>query len=244
MSITKISLLAGGAFVLMGVAGAGGFYVGSLSQKLAYLERVQYAAPPALAGVPTYPAAPSVAAPAAFAPPASTLTGEGVPVQIAGLLNNAETVKALVGVLAKATAFSVDGEVSNDQPIFAFFDPRCPYCKRAMVELNGKAKINWIPVSLLGDMQSGSDMIDGMRTLEGQAAISAVAGGAIPKATGSAETQGQLDNNASVLFALYEGSHDSVAVPTFFVPRKDGTAAFFRGFDAGDGAKIVEAYGS
>lgn len=248
MSNTKYGFLVGGAVALAGIAGAGGFYAGSLSQKVAFLERAS--AQPALAApqpVPAYPAVPYAAAPTVAAPaplPAPSLNADGVPVQLAPVLQDAESVAPLLAALSQATAFEVKGEVAQEQPIFAFFDPRCPYCKRAMQELNGKANINWIPVSLLGDLQSGSNMIEGMRTLEGQAAIQSVVDGAVPEATGSAETQGQLQDNAAILFALYEGANDVVAVPSFVIPRADGTATFYRGFNDDDAATILEAYGS
>lgn len=252
MSNTKYGLLVGGAVALAGIAGAGGFYAGSLSQKVAFLERASARpAMPATQPVPAYPTVPYAAAPTIAAPapapaplPAPSLNADGVPVQLAPVLQDAESVAPLLAALAQATAFKVEGELAQDQPIFAFFDPRCPYCKRAMQELNGKANINWIPVSLLGDLKSGADMIEGMRTLEGQAAIQSVVDGAIPAATGSAETQGQLQDNAAILFALYEGANDVVAVPSFVIPRADGTATFYRGFNNDDAATILEAYGS
>lgn len=250
MSNTKIGLLVGGAVALAAVTGAGGFYAGSLSQKVAFLERASaQPAMPATQPVPSYPAVPYPAAPTVAAPlpaqqPAASLNADGVPVQLAPVLQDAESVAPLLAALAQATAFKVEGEISQEQPIFAFFDPRCPYCKRAMQELNGKANISWIPVSLLGDLQSGSNMIEGMRTLEGQAAIQSVVDGAIPAATGSAETQGQLQDNAAILFALYEGANDVVAVPSFVIPRADGTATFYRGFNNDDADTILEAYGS
>lgn len=259
MSNAKIGLLAGGAVALVLVAGTGGFKAGQFYEKVSYLEgRVasyeQAAIRPAQPSAP-YGAAPmvdfgAVAAQAPTPPVAapsfaqSTLNTDGIPTQLAPVLTNAESVSGLLSALSKASAFEADGEVSHDQPIYAFFDPRCPYCKRAMVELNGKAKVNWIPVSLLGDIQTGSDMIEGMRTLDAQAAVAAVADDAIPAATGSAETQNQLQENAATLLALYEGSEDVVAVPTFLVPRADGTAMFYRGFNHGDGAMLAEAYGS
>lgn len=252
MSNAKIALLVGGSLVLASVSGAAGFYAGGLSQKVAYLERGM-AAQPAVApqqnmGVP-YAVAPTLApAPVPTTAPAPTiapaLTADGVPVQLAPILASAESAGPLLAAVGQAAAIPVAGEIANELPVYAFFDPRCPYCKAAMEELNGKANINWIPVSLLGDLQSGSDMIDGMRTLEGQAAIAAAAEGNIPQATGSQETQGQLQDNAAILFALYKGSDDWVAVPTFLIPRADGTAMFYRGYNAGDAAKILEAYGS
>jgi len=254
MSNTKYGLLVGGAAALAVLTGAGGFYAGQLTgqlhAKVEFLEaqrivEAQRAAAPAPAPAP-YAAAPTLPAPAPIPaqPPASPLNADGVPVQLAPVLQDAESVAPLLAALSQATAFEVEGEIAQDQPIFAFFDPRCPYCKRAMQELNGKANINWIPVSLLGDLQSGSNMIEGMRTLEGQAAIQAAADGAIPAATGTTETQGQLQDNAAILFALYEGANDVVAVPSFVIPRSDGTATFYRGFNNDDAATILEAYGS
>jgi len=191
---------------------------------------------------------PPVPVPAAPAPlPVQVQAGldaDGVPVAVAPVLADVASAAAILQALGQATAISVDGEVTHEQPIYAFFDPRCPYCKKAMAELNGKANVKWIPVSLLGDLQSGSDMIEGMKMLPSLDAVAAAVDGSFPQASGTAETQGQLRANASVLFALYEGAQDMVAVPTILVPRADGTVTFHRGFDDGDGAKIVGAYGS
>lgn len=262
MSNAKIGLLGGGAFALALVAGAGGFKAGQFYEKVTYLEGrvasfeqagVQLGSSPALQSTTQnyYPDAPSIDFGTAAAPPVaaplpaqSSLNADGVPVQLAPVLADAETASGLLSALSKATAFAADGEVSHEQPIYAFFDPRCPYCKQAMSELNGRAKVNWIPVSLLGDLDTGSSMIEAMRSLEVQAAVQAAADGALPDATGTAETQEQLQENASILLALYEGATDVVAVPSFLVPRADGTATFYRGFDRGDGAILTEAYGS
>ena len=178
------------------------------------------------------------------APVQAGLGADGVPVAVAPVLADVASAGAILQALGKATAISVDGEVKHEQPIYAFFDPRCPYCKKAMAELNGKANVKWIPVSLLGDLQSGADMVEGMKTLPAMQAVAAAVDGSYPKAAGSVETQGQLQDNASILFALYEGAQDMVAVPTILIPRADGTVSFHRGFDEGDGAKIVGAYGS
>lgn len=256
MSNAKIGFAAAGAFTLATVAGAGGFYAGHLSAKVQFLERGQVSqqaafqqpyVPYGMAPMPGgyEPSAAPTSAPVAPEPVGPQgLNAEGVPTQLAPVLSDPETVASLMSALSQATAFEAQGETSQEQPIYAFFDPRCPYCKRAMQELNGKARINWIPVSTLGDLQSGSDLIEGMRTLDVEAAVSSVAEGSIPAATGTEETQGQLQDNASILLALYEGALDVVAVPTFLVPRADGTAMFYRGFNDGDGAKLIEAYGS
>lgn len=245
MSNTKMALLAGGTVVLAAVAGVGGFYAGHLSAKVQYLEQQAEIRPGGLAVArqQPFPEPPTAIVPE----PVQGLAGlgaDGVPVAVAPVLADVGSAKAILTALGQANAIAVDGEVSHEQPIFAFFDPRCPYCKKAMAELNGKANVKWIPVSLLGDLQSGADMVEGMKTLPGQDAVAAAADGSFPQATGTVETQGQLQDNASILFALYEGAQDMVAVPTILIPRADGTVTFHRGFDDGDGAKIVGAYGS
>lgn len=246
MSNAKVALLAGGVVVLGAAAGVGGFYAGHLSAKVQYLERQAQVAPAApVAAVQPYVAPPALTAPTPLPVQAQAgLDADGVPVAVAPVLADVASAAAILLALGQATAISVEGEVSHEQPIYAFFDPRCPYCKKAMAELNGKASVKWIPVSLLGDLQSGSDMVEGMKTLPGLDAVAAAVDGSFPEAAGTVETQGQLQDNASILFALYEGAQDMVAVPTILVPRADGTVTFHRGFDDGDGAKIVGAYGS
>ncbi|WP_299592562.1 hypothetical protein [uncultured Tateyamaria sp.] len=259
MSNTSIVPLVGCAFVLVSIASAGGFYAGSMSQKIAYLERERdlgqrqlysQTAPSELG----YIAPPNIAS-EQFPPLVSSgntggisgdlgLTAKGVPPQLVPVLSNPESAEALTKLVAQATAFEVGGEAESDQPIFAFFDPACPHCKKAMAEMNGKVRINWIPVSTLESPQAGSVRINGMRTLEGQAAIQAAAEGVVPPAPGSTETLGQLEDNLRILAALYEGSERSIAVPSFIIPKADGTATFWRGYNEGDVIKITEAYGS
>ena len=245
MSNAKVALLAGGIVVLGAAAGIGGFYAGHLSAKVQYLEMQAQIVPvaPTVVGVQPY-AAPPVPTIPTPSPAQTGLSADGVPVAVAPVLADATSAAAILKALDQANAIAVDGEVTREQPIYAFFDPRCPYCKKAMAELNGKANVKWIPVSLLGDLQSGADMIEGMKTLPGVEAVAAAVEGGFPKAEGTVDTQGQLQDNASILFALYEGAQDMVAVPTILIPRKDGTVTFHRGFDDGDGAKIVGAYGS
>ena len=217
MSNAKMALLAGGVVALGAAAGVGGFYAGHLSAKVQYLERQAQIAPAApVAAVQPYVVPPVPSAPAPLPVQAQAgLDADGVPVAVAPVLADVASAAAILQALGQATAITVDGEVTHEQPIYAFFDPRCPYCKKAMAELNGKANVKWIPVSLLGDLQSGSDMVEGMKTLPGQDAVAAAADGSFPQAAG-----------------------------TILIPRADGTVTFHRGFDDGDGAKIVGAYGS
>lgn len=250
MSNAKIGLLAGGAIALVAMAGTGGFYAGQLSAKVQFLEGQQlaqaapvqpqqlpYGAAPAMDPLPTMQAP-------ALAPVQSALNADGVPNSLVPVLSDAESAAGILDALSQASAIVAEGEVSHEQPIYAFFDPRCPFCHKAMDELNGRAAVKWIPVSLLGDLQSAADTIEGMKTLESGAAVASVVDGDVPEATGSTETQGQMRDNAATLLALYEGAQGEVAVPTILVPRADGTVTFYRGFDDGDGAEIVEAYGS
>ena len=261
MSNAKNGLLAGGAVALIAMAGAGGFYAGHLSAKVQFLERQQVArAAPAPSNQLPYGAAPTVGqtlveqAPLIQAPTPiqSSLNEDGIPHAIAPVLADAESASGILEALSKATSIVAEGETAHEQPIYAFFDPTCPYCKNAMAELNGKAKINWIPVAAVSDMQTVSNLIEGMKTMPGKAAIASVVAGEVPKATASTETQGQLQDNFSILRAIYQGSEDRLAVPTFLVPRSDGTVTFYHGYDKadparnrpGDSGELLGAYGS
>ncbi len=259
MSNAKNGLLAGGAVALIAMAGAGGFYAGHLSAKVQFLEGQQVAR---AAPIPTnqlpYGAAPTMGQAEqvpliqAPAPIQSSLNEDGVPRAIAPVLADAESASGILEALSKATSIVAEGETAHEQPIYAFFDPTCPYCKNAMSELNGKAKINWIPVAAVSDMQTVSNLIEGMKTLPGRDAIASVVAGEVPQATASTDTQGQLQDNFSILRAIYQGAEDRLAVPTFLVPRSDGTVMFYPGFDKadptrnkqGDSGKLLGAYGS
>ncbi|WP_273794833.1 hypothetical protein [Brucella intermedia] len=262
MSNVKISLLAGGVVVLTAMAGVGGFYAGQLSAKVQFLEgrQVAQATPTPPSQYPNLPygvppavgqsaPVPTIQAPA---PIQSPLNSDGVPHAIAPVLADAKSANGILDALSKASAIVAEGEAAHEQPIYAFFDPRCPYCKNAMTELNGKAKINWIPVATVGPLEPAADLVEGMKTLPGAEAISSVVKGSVPKANASTETQGQLQNNLAILSAIYEGSESAIAVPTFLIPRGDGTVMFYPGYDRadpitkkpGDSDKLLGAYGS
>ena len=241
MSNAKMALLAGGVVVLGAAAGVGGFYAGHLSAKVQYLEGQAQLAPGApVAAVQPYVVPPVPAAPAPLPVQAQAgLDADGVPVAVAPVLADVASAAAILQALGQATAISAGGEVTHEQPIYAFFDPRCPYCKKAMAELNGKANVKWIPVSLLGDLQSGSDMVEGMKTLPGQDAVAAAADGSFPQPAAAVESRPPSPPYPALPLPL-----SPAPVPTILIPRADGTVTFHRGFDDGDGAKIVGAYGS
>ena len=259
MSNAKIGLLAGSAVALIAMAGSGGFFAGHLYAKVQFLEGQQaaQAAPGPTNQIP-YGAAPSmdlaeqVTLIQAPAPIQSSLNENDVPRAIAPVLADAESASGILDVLSKASSIVAEGEAEHEQPIYAFFDPTCPYCKNAMAELNGKAKIHWIPVAAVSDMQTVSNLIEGMKTLPGKDAVASVVAGEVPQATATTETQGQLQDNFSILRAIYQGSEDRLAVPTFLVPREDGTVTLTRGYDKadpannmpGDSGELLGAYGS
>lgn len=247
MSNAKAALFGFGGLIAAAAIGGAGFYAGKLTERVASLERQTAAmaapAPQFYGAVPMV--APSVPAqppqPAAVAQ-AAGISPDGVPTALGQVLKDPASASRILGVLAKTSGFET-GEGTLEHPIYAFFDPRCPYCKKAMGEMVGQAKVKWVPVALLGDLPEAAGTIEGMKSLEAGEAIGQVSKGKVHPAAPTQETQDQLKENTSSLAALYQGAQDSVAVPTFLVPRADGSVQFVRGFDAGDGAKIIQAYG-
>lgn len=246
------------------VMGSGGFFIGTLTERVSNLERMSSIVPQAslsslearaplvAAAAPIYPQAtpqPFQATPsiAPVAPTVATngLTADGVPVQAQPVLDNPELAARLIEAVSKTTSITTAGQDGQTgTPIYAFIDPRCPYCAKAAEELVGNVPVTWISTTVLGDTENGLRMVEALQSAEDPtAALELMHNRQLVPVAPSAETREAVNENAGVLYSLYAGAESSIAVPTLLVPEADGSLKLFRGFGDGDGAKIIAAYG-
>jgi hypothetical protein len=171
--------------------------------------------------------------------------------RISAMLNQSSVAGPLMDKLAEAAAIRVPGELSAERPVIAFFDPRCPYCHKAYEALTGKVDILWLPTLALGSPESGEPLLAGLlgateATMEGgeiaavtlpddperAARLDAVMRGDDIERGDITEAQRFVANdNLALAVELYRYHNEPLGVPTFVVPRPDGTAAFVRGWD-------------
>ena len=251
------------------VAGFGGYTYGSMKARLSYLEDAQTAAVVASLQAPAqsqqiqlqpqinatpqqavpqqqFAATPDL--PQSVAPAQTIQTGlnaEGVPTQAAPVFDNPELAGQLLQAFSQTNGVRTEGSAeATGHPVYAFIDPRCPYCQKAVGELVGQVPVHWIPTTLLGDTENGIKIVEAMFQTDDKA-VAMVEGhaGTLTPIAASAETRQAVNENAAVLYSVMGGAERSLAVPTILVPRPDGTISFYRGFDEGDGAKIVADYG-
>ena len=250
-----------GLAVAVVVSGVGGFFAGTLSERLAHLEAMaietrqasltspagspQFAAPapavPVAAPLP-FPEVPTTPVPAAVS---TGLDADGVPLQAKAVLDTPELAAKLMEAVSKAVSITTAGaDGKTDNPVYVFIDPRCPYCHKVGQELLGKVAVTWIPTTMLGDTENGVELVEALRREpDANKAVQAMIAGTLVPLDASADTQGAVNENAGVLYSIYAGAEDSIAVPTLLVPEPDGTVRLIRGFGDGDGAKVVAAYG-
>jgi glutaredoxin len=183
--------------------------------------------------------------------------------RIATMLDQPDIAGPLVAKLTEASGILSVGEISGSAPVIAFIDPRCPYCHKAYEALNGKVDVLWLPTLALGSPQSGEPIMAGLlgqteAVMEG-GEIVAVSLVEDPeraqrltdymiddKVDLDTITEAQrfvLNDNLALAAELYRFHDEPFGVPTFIVPRPDGTAAFVRGWDDRDTQpEILEAY--
>ena len=177
------------------------------------------------------------------------------------LLARADVAAEFLDVLDRLAGIEATGEISPEgHPVFAFMDPRCPYCHRAFEDLEGEVAVKWLPTLALGD---GGDAIAatllGAMTAERNDAgeitgvqfsedaerairlAQQLGGGDMPVSsrTLTEEQSFALTENLTVLRQLYGRQGELLGVPTFIVPRADGTAVMMRGYDEANIAEII-----
>ena len=146
---------------------------------------------------------------------------------------------------ALATLEGINGyadQTPAKKVIFAFFDPRCPYCGEAFKVMNGKLPIKWIPVVVLGNAQEGTSMAASLLSAQNRLqAMQDLNSGQLSQNTENlsetilAALKTNLEHYAAIVSAapnLQKG------VPMFFIPDTKGGIAIKVGFEAGDEAKI------
>lgn len=167
------------------------------------------------------------------------------------ILKNAESARAILTALERTAYIEVEGEKTGEQPVYAFYDPRCPYSHAAFKALDGKIQVRWLPTLALGEGGAPhtayilGDM-DVEKNEEGEivAAIMReddqrddrlrrIMNEGEPENPGEM-TEAQMfavDENMGLMRRFYGPQTSLLGVPSFIVGRPDGTAAFIRGYD-------------
>lgn len=194
----------------------------------------------------------------------STTTADPSAPTLTALLANPESGAAILQSLSLAAGIEMPGEADNGTPIYAFFDPRCPYCHAAYKELNGKYRIVWLPTLALGVTPEAESTIATLlgpteAGLDGGQIVAATLpddaersvrldtvfqGGNLESGTLTDAQRFIIEENLQIALQLYDFHNEPFGVPTFIVPKPDGTAIMVRGWDpAGSEAEIAGAYG-
>lgn len=177
------------------------------------------------------------------------------------LLARPDVAADFLNVLDRLSGIKAAGEINPEGwPVFAFMDPRCPYCHRAFEKLDGKVVMKWLPTLALGDGgdalaatllgamtadRNSSGEITGVRfsdDAERENRLAQQLGGGDMPISDRMLTEEQsfaLDENLTVLRQLYGRQVQLLGVPTFVVPRADGTAIMMRGYDHATIAEII-----
>lgn len=157
----------------------------------------------------------------------------------------------VLDVLNKVKWIATGGGENTRAPIYVLFDPRCPYCHKAYEELNGKAPVRWIPLSVLNPMDQGEGQVAALSKARQQgnsaaaAALDAAFAGRLPSATPDEQSKTTLAENTEAFLALHQPiDPDNAAVPTILVPKPDGGILFHVGWEDGDSVQLLSAYGS
>lgn len=177
------------------------------------------------------------------------------------LLSDPATGPQILDSLDLAAGILAPGDNDNGRPIYAFFDPRCPYCHAAYKRLNGIYPIKWIPTLALGETEDG---LAQMSALIGPTEA-AIENGQITSVTLTEDaerlnrldsfmngtfrqreqiTEAQqyvVDDGLAIGLQLSEYHPEPFGVPFFIIPRPDGTAVVARGWDERNTASEVQA---
>lgn len=184
---------------------------------------------------------------------------------LSDLLAHPESGPQIVNSLKLAAGIEVPGEIDNGSPIFAFFDPHCPYCHAAYEDLNGKYRIKWLPTLALGVTPEGEANIASLlgvteAAMEGGQMVAVslaeddkrierlgvvMAGGQLEGGVITDAHRFVINDNLQIALQLYEYHNEPFGVPTFIIPKSDGTAVLARGWDARNTLEAIRsAYGS
>lgn len=137
--------------------------------------------------------------------------------------------------------------VPGDDPIIAFFDPRCPYCYSAHKALGARADVRWVPVPALGDVLNGAALIRAImgsgdptasldQAMHNEEARRKGNPGAIRPLAPIQETQATKDQLAisfdafvQIAKALQAAGAQGIGVPLFIVRSRSGQVGAFIG---------------
>lgn len=185
------------------------------------------------------------------------------PLALNQLLAQPEVAEDFLAVLDRLTGVTVEGSRAGTHPVYAFFDPRCPYCHAAFRDLEGEVDVRWIPTLALGPggEEIAATLLGPVSGVQGEGGtITSVTLDAddervervsrqlradgepmtITNQTLTAEQEFALAENLQVMRQLYGQQSALLGVPTFIVPAQDGTAMLLRGYDDENVALILD----
>lgn len=179
------------------------------------------------------------------------------------LLARPDVAAEFLNVLDRLVGINASGDINPEgYPVFAFMDPRCPFCHQAYEDLAGQVEVQWLPTLALGEGNNGdaisatlmgemiaerneNDEITSVRLADDAEREDRLAdqlsGGdmEITSRTLTEEQSFALTENLTVMRQLYGRQGDLLGVPTFIIPRADGTAVLVRGYDDANIAEIL-----
>ncbi|WP_234053775.1 MULTISPECIES: hypothetical protein [unclassified Xanthobacter] len=166
---------------------------------------------------------------------------------VAFTLPDAALAGQMFQLLSQLQSVPAYGSTSPERAIQVFFDPRCPYCHKAFEVLNDKLPLNWVPVLALGDDEGGRGLARGiLAASDRRAALSQVFGGAKLSAPPTEGADRALDVAGEIfgltMAALKSAGATTLGVPTFVVPRPDGQATIYVGYDPDVLMKLSQIY--
>lgn len=127
------------------------------------------------------------------------------------------------------------GKAKKEGAMIALFDPRCPYCHSAFSEMKGKIATYWVPTLALGREPNGYQMVqtilDGKDRLQTMDDVMNKRPVTMSSSTGKAEDL--IPKIETEFGALLAGAGLEASVPVFIVPRPNGTAVVYSGYEPG-----------
>ena len=185
------------------------------------------------------------------------------------LQSDTDSVAQVITALDRAQGIIRPASAEGDETpptVYAFFDPRCPYCHLAYNRMDGEFTVKWLPISvfgpdgednhahLMGATEMGTTEVDGetldMATMtDAPDVLSARLDEymsvehnrfRVPRGTELSEAHGFiLGENAELFRLLSQGAEELRAVPSFFIVQENGNAVWLRGYDADNDNRLI-----
>jgi len=139
-----------------------------------------------------------------------------------------DTSLAIANILMANEAIDdFNKDINPAKIIFAFFDPRCPFCSNAFKSLHGKYPVKWIPISYFQDKEEGARLNSAL--LSSQNRIAAMTDHAennkLDQVTADIVSHyaPEIEKNTQSFVEIVSGATTvQPAIPFFLVPSKEG----------------------